>query len=886
MFLTPGQSLTHYEILAPLGAGGMGEVFRAKDTRLDREVAIKVLPAEMADDDERLRRFEREAKTLASLNHSNVAGIHGVDQEGDVIFLALELVPGEDLETRLKRGALPIGEALDACRQIAEGLEAAHEAGVVHRDLKPANVRVTHDGIVKILDFGLAKPIRPKATRDGTTSAESDSFLLTEEGLVLGTPTYMSPEQARGKPIDRRTDIWAFGCVLYECLTGERAFERDTFSDLMVAILEGEPDWGALPAGTPARVRRLLERTLTKDPRSRLRDIGEARVLLQEQGLGDGEPLAEPARGRRSPAALLVAGAVLGAALGAFAVHQLSGAAESADDPATQTAHAEAVRRFSLPPALDDEGESIPWWEPFISPDGKYLAVATRNGLVVRALDSLESTVIPNTDDLSGRTSWGRFTWSPDSDAIAYCDDKTITRVTPEGHNPVPLYAIRDESTRLARLTWLDDGRIVFGTTGDDGSRLRSIPAGGGAVTDVAVLGANLTEGHLHSLTSVPGGRFVAVLHSFLGNTFTILTEGEEGVREVYSLPGESITSAFWAPGDFLVINRGTGEVAEDVWAVPLAPDSLEVTGEPFFVRGGVRAASVALDGTLAYVEAETAEHQLAWWSADGTVEPFGRVHEHGVGSAYLSWDEQTVFYTVGDSPPMQLWKHDLRRNVTTEVETGPGGAMWSGTLPDGRIAYSTIHFAADGLSSASYLLPASGRGEPELWMDCGVLDLSETHALATVVVGDLLDVYSVDLSTLERTPFRLGDKGFGFDAAISPDGRWAVLSSAGDIFLTRFPSGEGEWQVSTDGGYDAAFSPDGSAIHFTHQRHLYRVTLQTDPDVILGTPELLGRADENVKPTGRSAADSGRFLATQVAGSTGQNLVVVLGWARELAGR
>ena len=250
MSLTTGQSLSFYEILAPLGAGGMGEVYLARDTRLEREVAIKVLPEELADDDERLRRFEREAKTLASLNHPNVAGIHGVDQEADVCFLALELVPGEDLAMRLERGRLPLDEALDVCRQIAEGLEAAHEAGVVHRDLKPANVRVTPSGEVKVLDFGLAKPIQLKASKDGTTTSESDSFLVTSEGMVLGTPTYMSPEQARGKPVDRRTDIWAFGCVLYECLTGKRAFQGDAFSDLIVSILEREPDLGALPKAT------------------------------------------------------------------------------------------------------------------------------------------------------------------------------------------------------------------------------------------------------------------------------------------------------------------------------------------------------------------------------------------------------------------------------------------------------------------------------------------------------------------------------------------------------------------------------------------------------------------------------------------------------------
>ena len=284
MPLAAGQSLSFYEVLGPLGAGGMGEVYLARDTRLDREVAIKVLPEELADDEERLRRFEREAKTLASLNHPNVAGIHGIDQVGDTAFLAMELVPGEDLEERLRRGALPVSEALAVCRQIAEGLEAAHEAGIVHRDLKPANIRITPEGVVKLLDFGLAKPIGPTATKSGaqhaSSTAQSDSFLVTEEGMILGTPTYMSPEQARGKPVDKRTDIWAFGCVLLECLTGRRAYEGDAFGDLIVAILEREPDLAALPKATPLHVRELIVRCVIKDPRERLRDIGEARIAL------------------------------------------------------------------------------------------------------------------------------------------------------------------------------------------------------------------------------------------------------------------------------------------------------------------------------------------------------------------------------------------------------------------------------------------------------------------------------------------------------------------------------------------------------------------------------------------------------------------------------
>ncbi len=280
----------------------MGEVYRAHDTRLEREVAIKVLPEELVDDEERLSRFEREAKTLASPNHPNVAGIHGVDQEGDVYFLALELVPGEDLSERLSRGPLPVDEALDVCRQITKGLDAAHEAGVVHRDLKPANIRITTNGVVKILDFGLAKPMHLRTSKRGTSTAQSDSFVMTSEGMILGTPTYMSPEQARGKPIDRRTDIWAFGCVLYECLTGKRAFEGDTFSDVTASILKSEPEWSVLNSRVSAQTVRLLRRCLHKDPAKRIRDIRDVGLEIDELLSGDPTASAQPSGEGSDPA--------------------------------------------------------------------------------------------------------------------------------------------------------------------------------------------------------------------------------------------------------------------------------------------------------------------------------------------------------------------------------------------------------------------------------------------------------------------------------------------------------------------------------------------------------------------------------------------------------
>ena len=262
----------------------MGEVYRARDTRLDREVAIKVLPTEFATDEERLRRFEREAKSLASLNHPNIAQIHGVDQVGTIYFLVLELVEGETLEDRLKRGALPIDEALEFCKQIAEGLEAAHEASVIHRDLKPANIRITPDGKLKLLDFGLAK----SATVGQQHS--SDSVLSTEQGRLLGTPTYMAPEQARGRPIDKRVDIWAYGCVMYECLTAQRAFEGETLTDVLASVLDKEPDWTRLPPATPARVRELLRACFEKNARARLRDVGDARRILEAPGAAGEEP--------------------------------------------------------------------------------------------------------------------------------------------------------------------------------------------------------------------------------------------------------------------------------------------------------------------------------------------------------------------------------------------------------------------------------------------------------------------------------------------------------------------------------------------------------------------------------------------------------------------
>src|SRR5512135_1278782 len=315
-----GTSLTHYRITEKLGQGGMGEVYRAEDTNLSRQVAIKVLPDEFSHDAERLARFEREAKLLASLNHPNIAAIHGLEEHEGKRFLVLELVEGQTLAERLKKGRIPLDETLEVCRQIAEGLEAAHEKGIIHRDLKPANVKVTPEGKVKILDFGLAKAFQGELSAPDVSKSPTLTSQMTHAGIILGTAAYMSPEQAKAKPVDKRADIWAFGCVLYECLTGKRAFGGETVTETVAAILKSDPDWTLLPAGIPLPVRSVLRHCLEKDPSLRLHDIADARVEMQDEGIEPSEVIrtAKPISRRRVlslAAAALVVGLLVGAAL-------------------------------------------------------------------------------------------------------------------------------------------------------------------------------------------------------------------------------------------------------------------------------------------------------------------------------------------------------------------------------------------------------------------------------------------------------------------------------------------------------------------------------------------------------------------------------------------
>ena len=423
MAIQPGSRLGPYEILAAIGAGGMGEVYRARDSKLGRDVALKVLPEAFARDAERMARFQREAKVLASLNHPNIATIHGLEDSGATHALVMELVEGPTLADRIKQGPIPIDEALRIAKQICEALEYAHERGIVHRDLKPANVKVTQDDAVKVLDFGLAKAIEGDASSMDMANSPTISRMATQAGVLLGTAAYMSPEQAKGKPVDRRADIWAFGCVLYEMLTGKQTFTGETVTDTLASVLTKDPDWTQLPAATPMRVRVLLQRCLHKDAKQRLRDIGDARISLDE--VLSGTPEATHVPGARVPAwrrviPWAVAGIAVMAAVALAVVH-------FREKP---SAPAQLLRYEIFPPEKASFGSGLA-----VSPDGRHLAFTAtmqdgQTQLWVRDLDAIEARPLAGTEGAADPF------WSPDSRLIGFTVGNSFEDIDISGGPP------------------------------------------------------------------------------------------------------------------------------------------------------------------------------------------------------------------------------------------------------------------------------------------------------------------------------------------------------------------------------------------------------------------------------------------------------------------
>ena len=886
MQMTPGTRLGPYEIGVSLGAGGMGEVYRARDTRLGRDVAIKVLPPEFSRDPERLARFEREARLLASLSHPNIAGIHGLETADGAPYLALEFVEGETLAARLARGPLPLDEAIDVAGQIAAGVEAAHESGVIHRDLKPGNVMLTSAGKVKVLDFGLAKaaaPDRAESAPDLSTSPTT-TYAATQAGMILGTAAYMSPEQARGKAVDKRTDVWAFGCVLYECLTGRRAFAGETVSDLVAGILKTEPDWDLLPAATPARVRVLLRRCFCKDPQVRLRDIGEARIALGATAETEA-PAAPPPR-PAGPRWRVMAVVTLAAALLAVLATLRFG----------QTSEPGPLRKFDLV-----AGDMVVDWPiaPVLSPDGSRFAYASENRIWVRDLDRLTPRAVAEV------VAGGPVNWSPDSRTVVYADNRKLWQVPAEGGQPTAICEIPGTGNIIG-AAWSATGKIAFSVWRD---RLYEVAAGGG-VPAVLVDLDPVTQIDFHSPSWLPNGELMYVTHwqsnsDSTGQKVPGLTFFD-GRRQI-QVPGDfgsTQDAPILTPSGHLLYLLGGA--TPGIWAVPFDLKGHRATGTPVLVGPAAVTLSASADGSLLYSEGSELDlpRELVWVDRAGVeIEAVGRPHVR-LRRPRLSPDGRRVAFTAANGGNVDVWVLDLETGIETRLTFDPqqeSSPEWLAS--SSRLAYverdgmqaRVLAINADGSGGQRELAPTASSADFDNVAMApdgrSALRIIDQRGHGSLRVGPVLPDGS--LGPLEPLLKQVPEPNVGA-ATISPDGRLVAYSTNDpgqvDVFLARFPGGEGRWQVGTQGGFRARWAPDGRELFFiagSGPTKRSMVSARVDPaqDPPLGPVTLLFDSrdfgDFDVAPGGQ------RILTTRPAGGsdgTARRLVLVQNWQSGLS--
>ncbi|MHC4996609.1 MAG: protein kinase domain-containing protein, partial [Planctomycetota bacterium] len=705
MSLQTGQQLGPYTIHDSLGAGGMGEVYRATDTRLDRQVAIKVLPDLMAHNPERVARFEREAKTLASLNHPLIAAIYGFEQADGKRFLAMELVEGPTLADRLKEGRLPVEETLDIARQIAEALEVAHDQGVIHRDLKPANIKVTPDGQVKVLDFGLAKAMTEEPSHTDPENSPTIPTDMTQAGAILGTAAYMSPEQARGKPVDKRADIWAFGCVLYESLTGDSMFRGETVTDSLGAVLHKQPEWERLPAGTPPTVQLLLRRCLAKDVKRRMRDIGDARIELEAAiadptssalGLAAGAIQAEAGgRSKANPmmtlvVAFVLGGAVIGAALWGSGIGVGSVGASGAGG-------GEVLKVY-----LDLEGYDNPseYDSAVVSPDGQRVVYRRDNQLWVQDLDNLEPRQLPGTENAMAPF------WSPDSHSVAYFNfDKEIRaiyKVSVSEGTPVPVTPFPTENFRpsssMARQTggaWTSSGIVFTSGAGLQPALWRVSEYGEGLQLVYQQQGEAWKFQTPNVLPEEQGVLFVtqSMPDDTEGVFYKILVYQDGRVLELFKSEDTLNTPVYSSSGHVVFWREFEYGARQEIWAFPYSLGSQARTGEPFRIDNGILP-SVAEDQTLVYLKGKGIINPFDYQSA--LIDPQGRVLKSAQGrlsrvfSHALSPDGSQLLTSGQPDPDSQsaIWlSQPGGRGAPSRVSNPPEGAhdVLAEWLPDGN---------------------------------------------------------------------------------------------------------------------------------------------------------------------------------------------------------
>ncbi|HVH27817.1 MAG TPA: protein kinase [Vicinamibacterales bacterium] len=855
-----GQVIGSYQVLEKLGEGGMGQVYRARDLKLQRDVALKVLPDAFARDSGRRARFEREAHVLAALNHPQIAAIYGVAENQGVSALVLELVEGPTLEERLADGALPLEEAAAIARQVAEALEAAHEAGIVHRDLKPANIKLRPDGAVKVLDFGLAKAIEGHsaiaAERSHLPTAVADA---TAAGLILGTAAYMAPEQARGRTVDKRADIWAFGVVLWEMLTGRPLFHGETLTDTLAAVLTRDIDWSLLPGSTPPALVDLLRRCLERDPKKRLRDIGDVR--LDASALA---PVSAVGPASATARRWWVWGLAIAAALAA-------GVAIGRIGPGVETGPPAREVRFTFP--ADNPSFAA------ISPDGSMAVVASGGPLRVRDLAGLSLR------ELSGTDGAVKPFWSPDSGTIGFGRAGRLWRVSTAGGAPVVICDLPGSNwDQDAGGAWLPDDTIVF-TTG--GSPLMRVPAAGGdPVRHLAADAAG--DLHFHFAHALPGARgLLYVVHRDSGpDTLEVFAGGTRKI--LLQAPGQIIRDPVYSATGHILFSRAP--VNEGVWALPFSLDRLEANGTAYLVEAGLGTPSVSTTGTFLYLPAATTvPTRLQWLARDGTrLEAIGEAAQFDVFPE-LSPDGTQVAVGERVSGTWGLSVIDLARGTRVRLAAGEriSTPAWA---PDGRsILYSTT---------------PPGTAEPvirRVWLDGSPSESLEPGFRPVSRDGlryffDRFRNNDFDLlvGTLDRTaPVTAFVGGALADVAArpSPDGRLVAYMSMPsitvgnpEVVLRRDPGTGARWQVSSGGGSHPRWSHEGDRVYYITADGIYEVAVTTSGQTLKLSPprRLFARRAPltEIGPDGFDVARDGRFLLLeQVASSTERFVQVVLNW-------
>jgi tRNA A-37 threonylcarbamoyl transferase component Bud32/WD40 repeat protein len=882
--LFPGTRIGAYEVVAKLGEGGMGEVYRARDSKLKRDVALKVLPDNVAGDRERLARFQREAEVLASLNHPHIAQIFGLEANA----LVMELVDGEDLSQRIAKGPIPIDDALPIAKQIAEALEAAHERGIIHRDLKPANIKVRADGMVKVLDFGLAKALDEhdaSAPHQLANSPTITSPAMTMGGVILGTAAYMSPEQARGKPVDRRTDIWAFGAVVFEMLAGRRPFDGETLTDLLGAIVKSEPDWTSLPAETPASIRRLLRRTLEKNLARRLDSIGAARLDIDDAMAGEHEASAAPVSAKRAgiPAAVAAAAAVVLAMMGAASAWLLKPSPAPAPSSAIRFSH--AIPDSHVMGRMGRRSLTI-------SPDGKLIAYIAEQQIFLRRLDELEARPIPgsNVDPID-------LAFSPDSQSIAFNVPRTATGATAGGSiRRLPIAggstATLCSSDSVWGIRW-QDGRVLF----SDGKQIVSVPDTGGAQEILVSAEGDESLGHPQLLSD---GRTLLYTVKPRGAVPMVVVQPPGGPRRPLA---ENAFDGFVSPTGHLVWVRDNV-----LFAQAIETGSWRLTGKPVQVMSGVNTttftwaahAGVSNTGTLAFLAARAAVvSEMIWVDRNGTKTAVGapaRIYR----ATRISPDGSRIAATTDDGE-LLVWDVGRRALSRLESSLATDAVIWS---YDGRsLIYVWQPPGAD--SPALYRRAADGTGTPERLFGSESFDplvaLQDGRVLgrsSTAGTTGLMRLWQ-PLSKTLSPPLLPGGEPPMMTADVSPDGRWVAYhtsSALGHVGVRPFPDVQGgHWPITMAAANRPMWSRSGRELFWVDGAPpvLWRADVMSrgnEPFAYSTPVAVMPLAEFDTNATGQRsfdvAPDGQRFLLRQqppVEGATRFSITVVTNWFEEL---